>query len=76
MSQTTGTVTGTQQQEVKPAVALANVTGNPGSTFAGIGTLLLGASQAIQQGGLPTSTGGWVTFALAMFGGLLGMLGK
>lgn len=54
----------------------SNITGSPGTTWAGLGALALTASQAIQTNGLPTSTAGWVSFGLGILGGLGAIFGR
>jgi len=54
----------------------ANITGSPGTTWAGIGALAAAASQTIATNGLPTSTAGWITFGLSIVGGLGAILGR
>jgi hypothetical protein len=60
----------------QPALHPDNITAHPGSTFAGAGVVLVGVGQMLASGAMPTTTAGWITFALQLGTGVLGMFGK
>ena len=59
-----------------PALHLDNITGSPGTTFAGLGLWASAAMQALGTGGLPTSTAGWFVFGSQAIMGLLSIFGR
>lgn len=58
-----------------PAVHTANITGSPGTTFAGIAAILAVVEHAM-AGGMPTTQGGWIIMAGAIVSGIGGVLGR
>ena len=54
----------------------SNVTGSPGSTFAGIGVILASLGQVLAAGALPTTPAGWIAIALQVLVGAGAAFGK
>lgn len=59
-----------------PALSPANITGSPSSTYAGIGLLALSAGQMMQAQPMPTTTAGWIAFAIPLVMGALSMFSR
>ena len=53
----------------QPALGTSNVTGSPGSTWAGAAAVLGTLASTMGAAGMPTSTPGWIGFAAAMLAG-------
>jgi hypothetical protein len=70
MSQTT---TSTADQ---PSHSLGNVLSHPGSSWAGAGIVATTIGTMISAGSMPTTTSGWVTFAVSILLAVAAALGK
>jgi hypothetical protein len=64
------------QTAQQPALHVDNITAHPGSTFAGAGLIVATVGQAMLSQPMPTTTAGWITWALPIVLGGLGMFGK
>jgi len=69
-----GTTTSSNVSE-PPLFSLANAVKSPGSTWSGVASILTVLSTAM-AGGLPTTSAGWITFAVAILTGLASVFSK
>ena len=59
-----------------PFFALSNVVNSPGTTLAVIGIVLAAVQHALPGGQFPTTTAGWITFAVSVLTGVSTIFAK
>ena len=59
-----------------PFFAVSNIINSPGTTLAGIGIVLAAVQHALPGGQFPTTTAGWITFAVSVLTGVSTIFAK